>query len=208
MGVMTTITFPTEMRDLPKALIADLKKAARRGLAQGTQIVIGALRQASGGEILQRRTGNLARSWYGTGVETEDDGYAARIGSNAIYARIQNDGGTVKPVHAKALTVPIAANLTDRGVPRYPTAEDLKNKFGEKNVFLLKRAGQAPLLMAKTGKTDRSVKPYFALMTSVKIPASGYIDKTLEAQADTVRSRIATEVFVASVMGQEGGNGE
>lgn len=206
MGLKVDVTLPAEMKALPGLLLSDLKKAARVGLKQGVQIVLGAVREAAGGEILTRRTGNLARSFYGTGVEPEEGGYAARIGSRAVYARIQEEGGTVRPVKAGALAIPIAANLTPRGVPRFPSPADLKEAYGANNVFLLKRQGQTPLLMAKTGKTDKSAKPFFALKKSVDVPASHYITQTLEKQADTVRSRIATEVFVAAVNAKEGGS--
>jgi phage gpG-like protein len=196
------VTFPAEMKEMPAVLLKDLKAAARRGLAQGVQLILKEIRVAAGGEILQRRTGNLARSFYGTGVEGGEGEYTAHIGSKAIYASIHEDGGTIRPVKAKALAIPFAENLTPRGVPRYPTPADLKAKFG-KATFLLKRDGKAPLIVAKTGK--KKITPFFVLAKEAKIPATHYLTKSIEAQADTIRSRIATEVFVAKVTGDTDG---
>ena len=197
-----TITLPTGLSEMAPDMVKATQAAASRGLKQGVQIVVGALREASGDGILKRRTGQLAGSWKGGAVESADYGFVAKIGSNMAYAGIQNDGGTIYPVKAKALTIPFAENLTARGVPRYESVAALKAHFGEKNVFTMKGKN---IIWAKTGKSSRSLKPFFVLAKKSVIKPTHYIDKTLAAESDTVRERIGTEIAVAQIMaGRDG----
>lgn len=179
------------------SLYGGLKAAAMRGSAQAAQKVLNHLRVASSRGPLSARTGMLQRSWTAGPVTAEqmDSGEAVRVvidplaqkdspgggiktGSSMPYAAIHEFGGDIKPVKAKALTIPIAANLTAAGVPRYATAQELKDHFGADKVFLMKREGKAPLLMAQTGA--KTVKPFFVLSKGVKIPARKYVSEALK----------------------------
>lgn len=173
-------------------MLAAMKKAQQHGVKLAADVIVGALRQTSSQGPLNARTGLLARSWKAGGVNPDADGFSVAIktdaknpppgagitaGSNVPYANIHEEGGVIRPVKAKALTIPIGANTDDgarKGPARYPTVQSLKDAMGAKNVFSFKGAG-SNILWAKKGKTDRSIKPYFLLAKQVRIPASHYV---------------------------------
>jgi len=77
------------------------------------------------------------------------------IGTNKIYAKVQQFGGTIKPKSKKALTVPIHADAVGM------RASDFQNTFVKKGIIFMKRGENAV--------------PLFALKKSVKIPARPFL---------------------------------
>jgi len=75
-------------------------------------------------------------------------------------------------------------------VPRYSSVDKLKEAMGSKNVFTLKRSGKAPLIMAKTGKSEKSIKPFFVLAAKATIPAKRYVSIAVENASPKVTAAI------------------
>jgi len=150
----------------------------------------------SGRPGVNRRTGNLARSFKS---RTFDSSLLNAIvldvqpeGPGAKYANLQEFGGTIKPVRAKNLWIPIAGNLTPAGVARItPTEAINRGGFFAKGVFFGK-----PLV--GRGKAKANPVPLFALKKSVTVPGRmgaerlwGESMPSLTARLDAVASALA-----------------
>lgn len=106
---------------------------------------------------LNKRTGELAKSFQmsleGSVLQTT----RLKIFSHAPQARLQEYGGTVRPVNAQYLAIPLPAAMTRAGVAR-GSPRDFQNTF-----FAVSKAGNLILFQslgknAKTGK--RKFKKY------------------------------------------------
>lgn len=86
-------------------------------------------------------------------------------GKIAPYARIQEEGGTVKPTRARFLTIPLPDNLTAGGVPRYKSARALFDD-PSKDVFTLWANGRGVIGLRERGM----IKWLWVLKKSVYIP--------------------------------------
>ena len=132
-----------------------------------------------GGQALKVRTGNLRRAVFHrvgvTNIAGATDVYVV-VGVDlrrAPYGRIHELGGTITPKKSKYLTIPLKAARTANGVARF-TARDLianPGSFGYTGTFF-----RNAVLFGKKGK---SITPLFALKTSVKIKAVGYLKGTV-----------------------------
>lgn len=115
---------------------------------------------------LFRRSGRLAQSFTGetTGASLRE--LVMRYGTNVAYARIHEEGGTIRPRRAKWLTIPLPANLMPSGVMRRSI-----RSFKHVRFIRNKRTGHAgPSLTALCGDSPESMKPMFVLVKEVKIP--------------------------------------
>lgn len=141
----------------------------------------------SGGMGLNRRTGNLARDFV---VIAEDTPVGSVVtvkshGTGDKYAGLQEHGGTIRPVNAKWLWIPIAGNLTANGVARIsPRQAIAQHGFIHKGVFF----GESPL------KSKDEVVPLFALKKSVKIPARMGATSLFQSMLPTLEIGIMSEV--------------
>ncbi len=130
-------------------------------------------------KVYWRKTGKLAQS---VGGKTLVEGKQIRtiIGSGVFapatpYARIQDEGGKVKPKRAKYLTVPF------EGVKGW--AREYQNTFVRKNI-----------IFQKTGK--KSIRPLFSLKKEVDIPASKWFSATMERKKKELFSKLGPEVLL------------
>jgi phage gpG-like protein len=106
---------------------------------------------------------------------TED---SAQVGSNLVYAAMQEFGGVVNPVRVTKLTIPIAPEAVGR------RAEDFEGLF----VYVKKETGQAFLARNEGGK----LKVYFVLVDKAEIPAAPYLRPALETKRKDIK-RILNE---------------
>lgn len=203
--------------DMAKAMsisshaLSALKKGQQKGIKLAADVIVGALRETSSQGPLNARTGLLARSWKAGELNPDADGFSIAIqtkakdpgpadvgivaGSAVPYANIHEEGGEIRPVKASALTIPLKANLTGKGVPRYPTVATLKDAMGAANVFKLKGKN---IIAYKAGKTDRSIKPMFALVKSVTIPASHYASFAITFGQDQAFNKFSAAIDAAT----------
>lgn len=122
---------------------------------------------------LNRRSGNLSRDWNTT---TDVTGGNLEVlvessGTGDKYAGLQEHGGTIRPVSAKWLWIPLAANKTASGVARVTPSQAMSNG----GFFTNARSGGKifwayPLVKAKRTAAHNLV-PLFALKSEVKVPA-------------------------------------
>ena len=133
------------------------------------------VKEGLAGKYLNRKTGHLANS-VGRAIKRDGEHTTLTIGTNVTgrtrdvpYARIQDEGGTIVPRRARALTIPVAGT---KGVAaNFP------------NMFLLKRPGKPPLLVEKTAKG--ALKLRFVLVSQVTLKATGWWSiPWAEAQAE------------------------
>ncbi len=137
-------------------------------------------RNISKGGLIGRRTGTLSRALLEL-VTVTGDGVVGELWpdpAKAPYGAIQEEGGTIVPKTAQALTIPLAAMLTANGVAR-GTARQVRDNpgaFGYAATFIPK--GHHVIMGKALGK-GASVIPLFALVTSVILPARHYLATTL-----------------------------
>ena len=84
------------------------------------------------------------------------EGNQVLIGTNLAYARIQHEGGTIRPKSARFLAIPLCPAAAARK-PR-----DFTDTFIAKGVIFQKQPGKAPLAL-------------YALKRSVTLPARPYL---------------------------------
>ena len=129
-------------------------------------------------DLLKVRTGNLRRAIFYR-VEGREQESLVRVGvdlTKAIYGRIQNVGGEIRPVRSKFLTIPLGPNLTGSGVMRVSAREFIANpsSIGFVRSFVT-RNKTAIMGVLPSGQ----VQPVFALVRSVRIRPTGYIERSL-----------------------------
>lgn len=97
--------------------------------------------------------GHLRRSINKRPVE----GLSVTVGTNLVYARIHDQGGVIKPVKAKYLTIPLG---------------NMKRAKKGAGLFFIKSKKGNKLLVRKKGK---GIEPMFLLKDQVTIPKRPYL---------------------------------
>jgi hypothetical protein len=134
----------------------------------------------------QRHTGDLERSIVASEVETSAHAISARVGSNEAYARIQEEGGTIKPREAQFLAIPLSAMLTGRGVARARARRVVADpgRFGYASTFFAHQ-----LLFGRD--SEGGIKPLFALRRQVTLTGRHYFDHAYKDSASALQERLA-----------------
>lgn len=111
--------------------------------------------KANATERPRSRTGLLRRSIAGT-VQDTDTGITVQLsaggrhgGRDVIYARLQELGGTIRPVRRRWLAIPTDEVKTAAGVARYPSPRNYPGRL----FFHQKSAGLAMLLEKVDGRS-------------------------------------------------------
>ncbi len=178
-----TITFEGHqqlLRRFDKLPQAIREQVATEGLTKGAMILTAEIKRRLGGEALQVRSGRLRNS-ISYRLEQDRGDMVAKVGTNILYARIQEFGGTITPKRAQYLTIPTAISKTPAGVARYTARQLIANPslggfvrtfFRHHKLFGVTSTGQ--------------VRAAFILKTSVTIPAHGYIRASINAKRDAI----------------------
>ena len=181
--------FPKFLREVEEKLGDDLK----HGVTQSAWILAGHIAETIMAEIKAPskatiRTGALARSYIeGVKFLGEKRGkLAAKTTSRLPYARIQNEGGFIKPSTRRNLAVP----LTREAAGRWP-----RDWGSELQLFVNKRKGQA-LLGVKTlkgtrGKWRWSWKFHYVLRKWVYIEPKYYLERAQVASYKDIGKELA-----------------
>lgn len=119
-------------------------------------------RMANHGQVTKHALGQNILIQQGTLMQSAIQGTVRTItsdsleyGTNLKYAAIHQFGGTIRPINARALTVPLPAATLGR------RARDYKNTFVAKGVIFQKQGSE--------------IVPLFVLKKSVKIPARPFM---------------------------------
>lgn len=182
----TTISFSfrENLRNELGAVHAEVRAAAVKGVIKGAEHVAGQVRR----EVLSSmrgRTGALARSWTSRFVGESAADARAEAYSEGEYARIQDEGGTIRPKTRRNLAVPIGAG---RNLPVGKWPRD----FAPGELTLILRKGRAPLLakVSYRGKGDKRhetrITPLFILLRSVTLEGQHYTDRAAAASEEGV----------------------
>ena len=92
------------------------------------------------------------------------------IGANTIYAAMQQTGGLIRPKRKKALAVPLTKEAR-RAQENVDSVRDIPDLF----FIPTKGGGDTIGILARKKARDKSIVPWFALKTKVKIPARPYL---------------------------------
>lgn len=155
------------------------------------------------GRVLRVRTGALRTGWAtAPKFEETEQGLSMRLRPNVPYARIHEEGGTIRPTNAKFLTIPVgrAAMLRDRTNRTDVTARDfIENPglLGYDRAFFSKKGAICGVRGSGAGQTVEAV---FLLRTSVAIPPRRYVSLALE----NVRAHVPQLVRSAIVSAARG----
>lgn len=128
----------------------------------------------TGEKTLSTRSGKLMKSIIdsvsvsGTTIETIE----GTIGSDLVYAGVQEFGGTIRAKRVKYLTIPLKAALDAHGIPLKRSARDWENTFVARS-----KAGNLIIFQ----KNGASITPLYVLKTSVYIPPRLGLRATLSA---------------------------
>lgn len=175
------------------------------------------------GQLLRRRTGNLARSMTGRG-EMLEGLPVMRIGifrgPTLEYAAIQEYGTvgaggllpTIVPKKAKALAIPIkGGGATAVGVAKFsgPRSADVDLTFipiGKSNPNVIGGLYETSTLTTKKGKKRKlslkAVKLWYLLVLSVDIKPKHYLRKGMKKLMPELRKNLAE--FLAELLTKEG----
>lgn len=151
---------------------------------------------------MRRRTGRLAASIAGV-VRNPADGVELVLSAgggngrrSVAYARIQEEGGTVRPRRGQYLAIPLPGALTAAGAlrGRFAVPGGLRNVPGL--YFRRSKAGRPMLFDQKTGL------PMFVLVRQVRLPARRYLrDAVADARAKLPPALRAAVVDVVTPRG-------
>ena len=131
------------------------------------------------GQVLRRRTGNLARSVEGI-YEVSEGLPRLRVGvfksPARNYARIQEFGGTITPKKAKSLAVPVGARaITPAGVAKYASPREYP---GDLQYIPINRGNVVAILVdpkEKRKAQGERMKATYLLLRRVRVKARPFL---------------------------------
>jgi hypothetical protein len=132
----------------------------------------GAWPGGTGAQTLSKRSGKLISSIVKS-VKVKGstfDTIEGEIGSDLVYAGIQEFGGTIRAKNVKYLAIPLKAALDGRGLPLRPGPRAWEHTFVARS-----RAGNLIIFQ----KRGTEIIPLYVLRTSVTIPPRLGMQKTL-----------------------------
>lgn len=146
-----------------------LEAESARIVLEAAEHVAGTIREVVYDKFPEGRTGALGRSFKPVFLGRDDHGVSAAASSDLVYARIQDEGGTVVPKTTKALAIP----LKRLPVGKWP------RHFAKGELTLIPGKNGKASILAKVSKGGK-VDPMFVLVRSVRIPGRHYLDAAAE----------------------------
>lgn len=134
------------------------------------------------GEVLNVRTGDLRRSIFSK-VENDGGNISGSVYTRSKYARQREFGGTIRPVNAQFLTIPMPAALTPSGVMKYPRPRDYPDTFVDM-VGMMIRQRQGPGMSV----------PLFKLRNQVYQPPRSFMNSSLEDKRSEIEARLSAAI--------------
>lgn len=153
------------VEDAAAALAAGgLTSAAARALLESAQRLEAEIIVEVRARLTKYPRGALARSWRTT-LEQDDRELTATVASRLPYARVQDEGGTIRPVRARMLAIPI------RG-PGGPKLGQGPRQFpGDLHV---EKTPKGRLVLV-----DEKGRARFVLRAETRIPGASYMQAAL-----------------------------
>lgn len=166
--------------------LSRMEKAARGKALQKSALAGGFVLEGqakiNAERVFHASTGNLSGSINTQVLEADDSHVVVGVGPSVVYGRIQELGGTVVPVSAKYLAIPV--NAKKNSSPRdYP------------NLKLRMPRGSDPIFVDESGQV------MFVLKKSVTLPARPYLrpaaDENEEKIIEAVAKNLEIEIELA-----------
>ena len=147
--------------------------------------------QKLSGQSLNVRSGNLRRAIFYRVGSTSDDSFVF-IGADlnkAIYARIQEYGGVIRPKNAAHLTIPIGEALTGNGVARFTARQLIQSpgSYGYVGTFTRNK-----VIFGR--RENKTFEPLFVLKDQVTIKRVGYLNDSMRERKDWMRGVVKLEL--------------
>lgn len=153
------VTFKDPLDDIGK-IMKKFPKEFKKG--KDTALFrIGLQMKSDASRLAPVRSGDLGRSIDFYPKTPGAMGNYVRVGTNKIYARVQDYGGTIRPKSSQYLTIPLPG--TRGRIRDYPNGFFIRSKKG--NVVFVEQKGKGQL------------KPRFVLKKSVNIKGKPYLSK-------------------------------
>lgn len=146
---------------------------------------------SASGLKLKKRTGNLSRAiFYRVEGSPTSREILVRAGvdlSKAVYGRIHEHGGVIRPKRSKFLTIPVGQNVTPNGVVRVNAREFISNpgSLGFTGSFVNRSKTAIMGVLA-----DGQIEPVFALKTQVTIRKTGYVSSSLGKNTSFIQAQL------------------
>ncbi len=153
---------------------ADVIAAAGRGLDLVAEDMLAQAQAAAPVD-----TGRLLESGTTEPLVIEGTTIVKRWGFNSKYARIQDQGGTIEPVRARMLSIPLSDAAKKMASPL---------EMGRDSLELVPILGQLYLADKDTGEF------HWLLVHSVTLEGSKYVSNVIAARKDDVPRIVAAEV--------------
>lgn len=187
----------------PFALVVDrMSEALRATFARAGAVHTRAIAERFKSGAIAARTGGLRRS-LGFAVDGQGMDATLRVFAGTHYARIQEEGGTIRPKNKRFLTVPLPEALTPAGVlkggarivqrgNRYETADGsptfiFRSKRGNLLVGARAKNGRTRLLYAL--KPSVTLKPRLGFRETFERVTVPFIQADLERAAQRAVSQ-------------------
>lgn len=136
-------------------------------------------------QTLSKRSGQMLESIVSS-VDVRGKKFTTIEGSigGSMVAAVQEFGATIKPKHAKYLTIPLPAALNANGTPKKKSAREWDNTFVAKskagNLIIFQRQGSkiVPLYVLKTSVT---IPPRLGMQKTLTVGLPYFVDKSMDA---------------------------
>lgn len=132
----------------------------------------------AGPKTLRRGKGQLAAS-----IQKAEKAQLVEVGTNVVYAAIQEKGGTIRPKSAKALAVPV-----------HPDARKAKGPRDFDDLTMIQRSGHAPVLVRSAGKRKARTDIMYVLLKSVTLPARPFLEPALDDSKTDISTIFQREI--------------
>lgn len=167
-----------DVADIITRIHASFTGAAARAVLRAAELAAGHLRET----IMEfSRTGALARSTR-TELVVDSTDVAARAFPDSIYARVQDEGETIKPVNVTKLAIP----LSDANIPLGKAPRD----FGKDELVLTMRGKK--VFLGKPKEKGKDQELLYVLKDQATIPPKNYIEDAAERAEDDVVAELAS----------------
>lgn len=176
-----------------------LSQIILRGAQRAANEIVREVQENISGDMLKVRSGSLRRS-VTSKVGAVDHTLTIEIGSTqgpaTKYARIHEYGGTIRPIRAKLLAVPVGPALTPAGVPRYPSPRAVPVRL---SYVPAKKAGVTGCvgLLVENKRRSKAGRIWYRLYSKVTLPARHWLGKSVKQAANIVPVRIKQAIEAA-----------
>jgi hypothetical protein len=164
---MMKVTTTNEVTPAVNKLSQRLGLAMVDGTLEAAQHIDGCIKKTINEMFPKSRTGDMMRSYSAQFVEEKNGSISAGAFSDLAYARIQDEGGTLKPRDMKYLSIP----MRKLPVGKWP------RHFAKGALTLIKSKAGNLLLVKFVGKLKKKFDVYFLLRKSVTLKGKNYLDK-------------------------------